>query len=210
MEWYRRVNGQLYKYCTGPGHDEPTYLPATEKYFYRRKIGKRKGEFLSRCRLCTNWAKLKSPGSYHGYVEVAKARPIYAEAANRIGLAELARRTGLNPGSINFVITGRVKHVQKAKLRLVMLELISIRRNGESSASRGAMRRARERMLYGRTDICPGCHMPADEHAKNCSLDRDRMRAKERRKKDAAYRKRDRLRKQRKREAIRDRRDEPG
>src|SRR4051812_26043116 len=119
----------MHKKCTGPAHDEPAYLPATEKYFHVRrsssKGGHLAGDLLSRCRLCVNWDKLKSPGSTAGLVDARDARPIYLEAVNRVGLMELARRSGISHNSIAAMLAGERRFVQKAKLRAVLLELIS-------------------------------------------------------------------------------------
>jgi hypothetical protein len=156
------------KLCAGPGHDEPVWLPATEKYFYRHRRGERKGKLSTRCRLCSNWGRLKSPGE-SGYVRVDIARPFYLELVNRIGMMEAERRTGISRNALRGVVTGRglngeregghdYRWVQKRSLRRVMLELISVRRKGEvrhrdSISSGGARFGHKEHEVKSRYDL---------------------------------------------------------
>lgn len=132
-------NGQSYeregragreRLCTGPGHDEPTWLPATEKYFYQHKSGAQVGQFQSRCRLCFNWNRLKSPG-ISGWVPYKDAYPFVYEAVARVGIMEAARRTGLSRSTLHKFLHGQHIHMQKRTLRVIMLEVISMRRKGE-------------------------------------------------------------------------------
>lgn len=127
--------------CTGPAHDIPTWLPNTEKYFYLRN--KATGMLSSRCRLCMNWSRLKTPGSTTGYVDVVKVRPFFIEAVNRVGMVEVARRAGVTTETVRRVYTGSGDRIQKAKVRAVLLELISMRRKGEV--------RHRDSISYGAT-----------------------------------------------------------
>lgn len=124
------IDGEVHRLCKGPGHDEPTWLPETEKYFYRSKSGREKGKFYHRCRLCSNWEHLKSPG-LSGMVPNKLVRPYFIEGVNRVGMMEFARRTGLSANTINWTINGRKKHVQKMTVRVVMMEIISMRRKNE-------------------------------------------------------------------------------
>ena len=163
-----------HKRCTGPAHDEHEYLPATEKYFYFRKSGKNKGRPQARCRLCSNWTKLKSPGSHHGYIPVDAARPYYTEIVNRIGVTELHRRSGLATGHILRVLTDmNKKYVEKAKLRKVMLELVSARRKNEYSISKGARWR-QERRNAKHIELCAGCGTPKNNATIGCTACRTR------------------------------------
>lgn len=130
LENVKEIDRVLHRLCTGPGHDESTWLPETEKYFY---IINRKGEkptFHYRCRLCANWNKLKSPGE-SGWISVAIASPFYIELMHRVGLVEAARRSGIHRTQYSKVVNAQVQRVQKRKLRGVMLALISARRNNE-------------------------------------------------------------------------------
>lgn len=139
---FNEKNGQHYRtnvsedgtmrLCTGPAHDNPTWLPNTEKYFYvHRRLNRGTSDMSSRCRLCMNWAKLKTKGSTHGWVEVPAVRQFFIEAVNRIGISELSRRAEIHPESIRRVYTGKGRRVQKRTVRAVMLQLISMRRKGE-------------------------------------------------------------------------------
>lgn len=120
-----------YKLCRGPAHDEPTLLPATEKFFYVRKSSGREGQLYHRCRLCANWSRLKSPGT-SGYVPLYVALPFFREAVNRVGHMEAARRIGMSHNGLRDILKAPAYHkVQKGKLRLCMLEVISMRRKGE-------------------------------------------------------------------------------
>jgi hypothetical protein len=170
---FQNTDGKWYKRCAGPSHELPVYLPATEKYFYVRKSG-RVGQLTSRCRLCTNWEKLKSPGSHHGWVPVEKARPIYLEAANRIGISELSRRTGVNSNAIQDAINRKSTFVQKASLRKIMLELISIRRKNESSIN-AQSRWRRDRRLNGEQRKCKGCGNSLRYKTMGCKTCMDRF-----------------------------------
>lgn len=151
---FNEKNGQHYRtnesedgtmrLCTGPAHDEPTWLPNTEKYFYvHRRKDRGTQEMSSRCRLCNNWSKLKTKGSTQGWVLVSLVRPFFVEAVNRVGITELSRRAELNPQTIRRVYNGTGRRVQKATVRAVMLQLISMRRKSEV--------RHRDSISYGAT-----------------------------------------------------------
>ena len=119
------------KLCKGPAHDEPTLLPATEKYFYVRKSVGREGQLVSRCRLCCNWERLKSPG-LSGTVSHHVAEPFFREAVNRVGFSEAARRIDMSETGLRNILNGPpYRRVQKRTLRKCMLEVISMRRKGE-------------------------------------------------------------------------------
>jgi hypothetical protein len=171
---YKLIGGVWHKICTGQAHDEPTYLPATEKYFYFLKIGPRRGRPVARCRLCHNWAKLKSPGSHHGLVPVDKVHPFYAEAVNRVGMMELHRRSGLSIGHLSQVLTKRIKHVKKEQARRLMLELVSIQRKNEYSINRSSRWRTERRNNRGH-DTCSQCGTPKVNYTKGCATCRNRL-----------------------------------
>ena len=153
---YKQIHGRWYKLCTGPAHDEPEYLPATDKYFYSRKSGVREGEFVARCRLCINWNKLKFPGPHNGLVPASAVAPFFREAVNRIGALELSRRTGLSPTTIRRGLQGGERRLQKAVVRRMMLELTSIQRKGEHSINEHSRWRQEKRNLAG-LELCAGC-----------------------------------------------------
>lgn len=180
---YKIVDGTWHKRCTGPAHDEPTYLPATDKYYHVRKSnggGHREGELLSRCRLCQNWSRLANPGSEHGYVRASDVRHYYAEAVNRIGLLELANRSGLSYNALTSVLTGKTRFVQKAKFKKVLLELISMRRKNERSINELARWRITRRDSNGA--VCSGCGTPQDNYTDGCEICVDRRNQRKRRK----------------------------
>jgi hypothetical protein len=153
---YKLISGVWHKRCSGSSHEEPTYLPATEKYFYRRK-SKRPGEFLSQCRLCNAWKTAKSPGLEHGYVSVVKIRPFVDEAVNRIGLMELSRRTKVTPETLYNILSGRQANVQKKTVKKVMLELVSIKRKNEYSINAGSRWRLQRRGNSPDSIFCSEC-----------------------------------------------------
>jgi hypothetical protein len=176
---YKQIDGIWHKRCRGPVHDEPVYLPASDKYFgYRALSGPRGGHFRSYCRLCDNWSKLKAKNRSSGWVPVSDARHFYLEAANRIGAKELSLRTGIHYQTITDVLQGRTKNVQRNKLRLVMLELVSIKRKGERSINSGSKRWAMHRATGG--EVCSGCGGPMAGETEGCRtcLDRRLGRAK--------------------------------
>lgn len=117
--------------CTGGAHEEGgEWLPATKKYFYVHRQGRRAGNLYSRCRLCVNWHKLKSPGPT-GWVSVEKAWPYAYELVGRLGFSEAVRRCGISPGTMRKIINKSELKVQKRTLRKIMLQVISCRRNRE-------------------------------------------------------------------------------
>lgn len=160
-------NGEWHRKCTGPAHDQPEYLPATEKYFYFHKSGKSKGKPVARCRLCNNWSKVKSPGSYHGLIPVSVAQKYFIEATNHIGLMELSRRTGLSRTTIRKGITAIEGSIHKSVLRKVMLELTSIQRKNEYSISAAAKWRI-DRRLNRNYEVCSGCGTPKANFTIGC------------------------------------------
>ncbi len=160
------------KLCTGPAHDEPTWLPATDKYFHRLKKGERAGRLVARCRLCVNWSKIKNPGSNHGWVPLADAWPIINEAVNRIGLHELAKRTGLSKDGLRQIVMKKNRYVQKRTLRLVTLELISAKRKGEQPHPHA--KRLHLRRLHRYQDLCVGCGTPLSNYTEGCPQCTDR------------------------------------
>lgn len=165
-----------HKRCTGPAHDEPVYLPASDKYFYTRKeSSKRYGQFVSQCRLCCNWARLQSPGSISGRVPVRDALPFYLEAISRVGLMELSKRTELNYTGLMRIPNGEAKYVLKSNLRKVMLELISMRRKNEYSINRQARWR-NERRLLSPHPTCAGCGTPQSNYTEGCTTCWERRR----------------------------------
>ena len=153
---YKQIHGRWYKRCTGPAHEEPTYLPATDKYYYSHKTGERKGEFVARCRLCINWDKLKFPGPHNGLVPVSAVAPFFREAANRIGMLELSKRTGLSRTTLRKGLVGSEGKLQKEVVRRVMLELTSIQRKGEHSINAHSRWRQEKRNSEG-LELCAGC-----------------------------------------------------
>jgi hypothetical protein len=173
---YKLVDGTWHKRCRGVAHEEPVWLPATDKFFYVRggQGGSTSpGVLFSQCRLCCAWKKVKSPGSNHGYVPQRDVVAIFSEAVNRIGLKELAQRSGVSESFLRGVLYRRKTSVQKAKVRLVVLELVSIRRKNEHSISNGARRFAAGRNNNG-VETCRGCGTPLANYTDGCGTCVDR------------------------------------
>jgi hypothetical protein len=128
----RLIEGVEHKICSGPSHDVPTWLPATDKYFYVHKSGPREGKLTSRCRLCTNWYKLSSPGE-SGYVPIISVRKFVHELVGRIGKAETARRAQISPQTLWRIMKcdDAEQMIVKRTVRKLMLQLISSRRKNE-------------------------------------------------------------------------------
>ena len=175
---FKLIDGVWHKRCTGPAHEQPEWLPASPKYFIQRRTVKNGAtQFVARCRLCHNWEKLKSPtkGSLHGYVPVADVRPFYIEAVNRIGVTELHRRSGVSKGHILRVLTANdKKFVEKATLRKIMLELISMQRRHESYQN-GQTRWRTDRRNNGHLGTCAGCGGSYKNVTRNCQTCKDRF-----------------------------------
>jgi hypothetical protein len=181
-ETARAANGQFasnsnghtgLKLCTGPAHDEPTLLPANEKYFHRIKTGPRAGKLIARCRLCTNWHRLKNPGSNHGWVPITDAWPIINEAVNRIGLHELSKRTNLSKDGLRQIIMKQNRYVQKRTLRLITLELISAKRKGEQPHPHA--KALHMRRLHRHQGTCAGCGTTLSNYTEGCPQCWDRQ-----------------------------------
>jgi hypothetical protein len=128
----RLIEGVEHKICSGPSHDVPTWLPADDKYFYRHKSGSREGKLTSRCRLCTNWYKLSSPGE-SGYVRIMDVQKFVRELVGRIGKAETARRSQISPQTLWRIMNcdDHTQMIVKRTVRKLMLQVISARRKGE-------------------------------------------------------------------------------
>jgi hypothetical protein len=126
------IKGQRHKLCSGPAHDEPTWLPATDKYYYRHgpNHSTAAGRLFSQCRLCNNWKKVRSPGEA-GWVPLDAALPFFTEAVRRVGLMETARRMDVSSTTVSLIVRRKRRYVQKRTLRKLMLELISMRRKNE-------------------------------------------------------------------------------
>lgn len=168
---YRLIDGVWHKLCSGSAHEEPEWLPLTSKYYYFRKAN---GRPLANCRLCHVWDKVKNPGSHHGYVDIRVARPFYQEAVNRIGMQELVRRSGLSMHQVQQVfLSSTRKYVQKASLRKVMLELVSIHRKNEYNSD-PRVRWQTERRNNGELGRCSGCGGPVENITRGCIVCRNR------------------------------------
>ena len=169
---YKLVDGTWHKRCRGIAHEEPVWLPANSKFFYVR--GSQGGQsnpglFASQCRLCCAWTKVDSPGSNHGYVPVRSVRDLFVEAVNRVGLRELASRSGVSESAIQRVLYLRKQSIQKATVRKVVLELVSMRRRDEHSISNGARRFAVARS-NGHSPTCSGCGTVLDNYTDGCPV----------------------------------------
>ena len=173
------IDGQWHHLCSGPAHDEPTYLPATDKYFYRYK---KTGKLLSQCRLCHQWRRVKAPtkGSVHGLVPIRDAWPIVMEAVTRVGLEELARRSEVSSRQLGLIVTRRVGNVRKDTLRKIILQLVSIKRKGEFSISTRARTRLVKRM-NGSANTCSGCGTSLANYTEDCDVCWERRRGRARR-----------------------------
>lgn len=162
---YKVINGVWHKRCVGPSHEEPTYLPANEKYFYKGSDGR---NFRPKCRLCENWIRIGAdPGYEIGWVPRDKVLSFYREAVARCGMTELARRAGVSRAHISNVLDGRTSNVQKRILRKVLLELISMRRKGEYSINSHARWR-NERRLIDPENSCSECGGRLENQTEGC------------------------------------------
>lgn len=177
MGYYKQIDGIWHKVCSGPSHEEPVYLPANEKYFYKGSGRK----LRSKCRLCESWIRLgASPGYESGYISVDSAWPFFSEAAARCGLSELAKRAGIARETILHVIQRKNRNVQKRIVRAVLLELISMRRKRERSISNHA-RTFHQKRLMNPEMACSECGTHLDNFTDGCGACWDRKRNRERR-----------------------------
>jgi hypothetical protein len=129
--FFRKINGVLHKQCRGPAHDEPTWLPATEKYFYFYKTGMYRGQIYGRCRRCVNWKRIKKCPEKSGVVPIDEIRPFFIEAVNRVGLTEASRRIGMHYQNVKTIIDGNRTKVLRTSAEKVILAVMEMRKNGE-------------------------------------------------------------------------------
>lgn len=102
------------KLCTGPAHAEPTELPLTAEHWYFHHTGLYAGKPTSRCRLCTNWAKLIDKRGPHGLVPAEQVERYARELVNRCGsLDETARRHRVHPTTLRGILEGVQPTVRK-------------------------------------------------------------------------------------------------
>src|SRR4249919_4013603 len=105
------------KLCTGPAHTRPTPLPCTDEYWHFHKSGPNAGKPVARCRICTNWHKMRDPqsmGNNHGYTLWAPIKPLYEELLLRCdgNQAEVARLSGVHRRTINQAHHGHRNRIQ--------------------------------------------------------------------------------------------------
>jgi hypothetical protein len=176
--YFRMIDGVWHKRCTGPAHETETFLPWNEKYFYPDRTASSR-KFKAKCRLCENWATLESPGMM-GYISSDKVWRFYQEAVSRVGIAELSRRSGVDPQAISKVLRHKVPKVRKTSFRKILLELISMRRKNEHSIN-GHSRWRNERRLISPIDACDECGGHLDNFTEGCDTCWERKRGRERR-----------------------------
>jgi len=158
---HRIVDGKKHRLCRGPAHEEPVWLPLTEKYFYLREAGNPSAGLKSPCRLCNLYrhSGMKSGGlGEHGFVPAHEIQPFFIEGINRVGLQEFSRRVGMHYENVGLIVKGKRKFIRKMNAKKAMLEIVSIRREGEirhkKSILRGsAIRGETERVVKSRTDL---------------------------------------------------------
>lgn len=108
------------------------------------------------------------------------ALPFVREASHRIGSAELARRTGIALNTIENLLLGKNKYIQKQTLRKIMLELVSIKRKNEFSINSFSAWRVIKRM-NGYQDVCAGCGGDLGNYTDGCETCWSRKDKRERR-----------------------------
>lgn len=159
-----------YKICRGPGHDKPTLLPATNKYFVIHKSGTKAGKLYNRCRLCMNWEKILTPG-LSGYVSASIIKIYFQEGIYRVGINELSRRTNINDGTIRKIINKKCKYVQKRTVQKLMIELISMRLKDEvrhkKSIKHGSAIRGRKEKIPTDVRDFNGKNVAEEEYDRN-------------------------------------------
>lgn len=134
------------KLCTGPAHEEPVRLPVTEEYWYFHKTGKDAGKPIPRCRLCTNFNKLKNPNGDHGWVPAEKVYPLVQELVARCGgsMATAAEFASLGEDTIGRVIRHERPRVQKRTVRKVVLALYEKRKEDRRNGSNESFRKSKK------------------------------------------------------------------
>ena len=80
------------KWCSGPSHESPVYLPRTEEFFYFYKSGRKKGKPHGWCRTCHTWngfyssALVPCPKIYEYVMELVYRCGTRVEAAKYAGI----------------------------------------------------------------------------------------------------------------------------
>lgn len=180
---YRLIDGIWHRVCRGISHDEPVYLPATKEYFNFRKAPGREGHIVYPCKTCVAFSKGRR-WSNHSLVSTAKVLDIYDEAVNRLGMNELARRTGLSREGIQNVVYGRVSSVRGENVRKVITVLLDARKAGEFKQDLKTVQGAQMR-AHGINSSCFGCGTHIDNYTDDCPLCWDRKRRRDERVKAA-------------------------
>lgn len=129
--FFKEIKGVLHKQCRGPAHEEPTWLPATDKYFYFYKKGVYQGQIYGRCRRCINWKRIKKHPEKSGVVPIDDIRPFFIEAINRVGLFEASRRIGMHYQNVREIAKGNRTKVLRTSAEKVIKAVYVMRINNE-------------------------------------------------------------------------------
>ena len=122
------------KLCTGPAHDGPVLLPVTDEFWYFHKTGYAAGKPTNRCKLCTNWDRIKGPQGISGTIDCAKIKVYVQELALRCGSVDAAARySGVSDGALRSALNGRTCRMQK-RVAMKILGSLSQRRHEDSKS----------------------------------------------------------------------------
>lgn len=160
LGFYKIVDGVWCKRCAGATHESPIYLPPDR--FYKRKSVKHYGQLHTYCIDC----QTVSHGNNH-LIRAVDVVQFYREAAFRIGIDELSRRTNLDVTGLKQVIDGKTVHVRKANLTKVMAVLRQIKKDNEWSAPRWSVTKNVKR-ANGKESTCPGCGTHTNNYTDGC------------------------------------------
>lgn len=138
------------KVCTGPAHPGPTRVPVTKEHWNFHRSGPDAGKPTSRCKLCTNWAKLVTKEGAHGLVERQDVLVFLNELIERCGSVEQVQtRHGLNANGLRAFLSNPDARMQKRTLARVLVALGEQRkldrRNGTSPRFHAARRAQADR-----------------------------------------------------------------
>ena len=141
------------KLCTGPAHAEPALLPLDEEHWNFHRSGAKKGEPVSRCKLCQNWGKLVEKKGPHGWVTIGPQEIFFIrELVDRCGsVLETARRHGLGVERLRSLASATEPvRVQKRTIARILTALAEQRRHDRRAGTSPRFNQARK--AYARQD----------------------------------------------------------
>jgi hypothetical protein len=138
---YKRINGKVYKLCTGPLHLEGQFVIASNFYVDRRK--NKKTTLYAQCKDCC-----AARAGNQRFVPADKYLPFLKALVWRIGKNETRRRLPMAESPFRAIYNGKTKNMRRSTAAKILIELRRVYDNDE---------------VRSRTDILAGNHMRGRE-----------------------------------------------